>query len=50
MQSYMGWDLVCRTKEQLADLSSEIAPDAVLQTKMFVEPHGHIMFLELVKG
>ena len=49
MESFMGWQLIYRSRLDLLDVTDEISLDAVEDIRLFSEPNKHILFLEIHK-
>jgi extracellular factor (EF) 3-hydroxypalmitic acid methyl ester biosynthesis protein len=49
MESYMGWNLIYRTRQEMVDISSEIPQAAIRDLRIFAEENQNIIFLEITK-
>ena len=47
MESFMGWDLIYRSEDEIRDLASEIAPDRIGQCRVYPDDHASIGYLEI---
>lgn len=49
METFMGWNLIYRTPDQMNGLAAEIPVDAFGQRRVFWDEPGNILFLEVTK-
>ncbi|MCB9890406.1 MAG: class I SAM-dependent methyltransferase [Planctomycetes bacterium] len=49
MESFMGWDLVYRSEQELADLAVEIDPESIARRRVWTDAHDAVAYLELDK-
>jgi hypothetical protein len=49
MESFMGWQLIYRTPEQLINLASQIPEAEITRRVTFVEKNANIVFLDLFR-
>lgn len=49
MESFMGWDLIYRTEQELADLAGEIDPGEIAGRRGWTDSHDAVAYLELDK-
>ncbi|QDU68089.1 hypothetical protein [Engelhardtia mirabilis] len=47
METFMGWELICRDERDLAELASTLAPDEVARTRVHADPFGVVAYLEV---
>ena len=47
MESYMGWELIFRDRDEMVDLTNLIDPDDIQEQRIFMEPERNIIFLSL---
>ena len=47
MESFMGWDLIYRTPEQLAALTAEILPGEIAERRVWTDSHDAVAYLEV---
>ena len=49
MESYMGWQLIYRTRQEMLQLSLDIPESEVRNIRLFAEDNQNIIFLEITK-
>ena len=49
METYMGWNLIYRTPDQMNALAADIPVDAFSERRVFWDEPGNILFLEVRK-
>ncbi len=49
METFMGWPLIYRTDEEMADVASGLPVEQVADTRVFRDPHENVVFVEVVK-
>jgi hypothetical protein len=49
MESYMGWNLIFRSREEMVQLAEEIPQAQIRDIHIFAEDHQNIIFLEVTK-
>lgn len=47
METFMGWPLIYRTDEEMADVASGIEADQISTQRTFRDPHQNVVFLEV---
>ena len=47
METYMAWQLIYRTREELSDVAALIPEDEMQAQRTFIEDNHNIVFLEL---
>jgi hypothetical protein len=50
MEAFMEWRLVYRSEEDMAALAAHLPPGKVAGSSTFRDPHGNIVFLEIVRA
>jgi len=49
MESYMGWELIFRTRQEMMALAEEIASPDLRDIRIFVEENQNIIFMQITK-
>jgi SAM-dependent methyltransferase len=49
METFMGWELLYRTEHQVRAFAAEIPPEKLQAQRLFSDPSGTILYLELQK-
>ena len=49
MESYMGWKLIFRTRQQMLALAEEIASAELRDIRIFAEENQNIIFMQITK-
>lgn len=49
METFMGWPLIYRNDEEMAELASGLPAEQVAKTRLFQDPHHNVVFLEIEK-
>jgi extracellular factor (EF) 3-hydroxypalmitic acid methyl ester biosynthesis protein len=49
METFMGWPLIYRTDEEMADVASGLPVEQVAKAEVFRDPHENVVFVEVVK-
>jgi hypothetical protein len=49
METYMGWKLIYRTRQEMLDLAAEIPQAQIRDIHLFAEDHQNIIFLQITK-
>ena len=47
MESFMGWELIYRTRQEMMDMSMKIPQAAISDIRIFTEENQHVIFLQL---
>jgi extracellular factor (EF) 3-hydroxypalmitic acid methyl ester biosynthesis protein len=50
MEAFMGWRLFYRSEEEMAALSAHLPGERIARRTTYRDPHGNIVFLEIVRG
>jgi SAM-dependent methyltransferase len=50
MQSYMGWELIYRTREEMLDVVARVPQPDVRDIRLFAEENQNILFLEVTRA
>jgi extracellular factor (EF) 3-hydroxypalmitic acid methyl ester biosynthesis protein len=49
METFMGWPLIYRSAEELADVAQGIAPEQITTQRTYCDAHQNIVYLEIEK-
>ncbi len=49
MESYMDWNLIYRTRQEMVDVAAEIPQSAIRDLRIFAEENQNIIFLEVTR-
>ena len=49
MESYMGWDLIYRSQDEIAELASSIPQDEIASKRIWSDAHDAVVYMELMR-
>lgn len=50
METFMDWHLNYRTEEEVARFTEEIAPEEIMDQRMYKDSYNNVVYLELLKN